>query len=68
MGFPCVVAQAVKNLPAMQETGAESLGGEDPLENGIPAIQCSCLQNFKDIGAWRVHSIALQFSFNNLKH
>ena len=25
----------VKNLPAMQETGVPSLGGEDPLEKGM---------------------------------
>ena len=25
----------VKNLPAMQETWVQSLGGEDPLEKGI---------------------------------
>ena len=28
------VAQAVKNLPAMQETRVQSLGREDPLEKG----------------------------------
>ena len=28
-----LVAQMVKNLPAMQETQARSLGQEDPLEN-----------------------------------
>ena len=27
-----LVAQMVKNLPAMQETRIQSLGGEDPLE------------------------------------
>ena len=27
-----LVAQMVKNLPAMQETRVQSLGGEDPLE------------------------------------
>ena len=30
-----LVAQSVKNLPAMQETHVESLGGENHLENGI---------------------------------
>ena len=30
-----LVAQAVKNLPAMWETGVRSLGWEDPLENGM---------------------------------
>ena len=29
-----LVAQLVKNLPAMQETWAQSPGWEDPLENG----------------------------------
>ena len=27
-----LVAQMVKNLPAMRETSVQSLGGEDPLE------------------------------------
>ena len=30
-----VVAQKVKNLPAMQETWVRSLGWEDPLEKGM---------------------------------
>ena len=30
-----LVAQTVKNLPAMQETLVQSLGCEDPLEKGI---------------------------------
>ena len=29
------VAQMVKNLPAMQETWVQSLGQEDPLEEGM---------------------------------
>ena len=29
-----LVAQLVKNPPAMQETGVQSLGWEDPLEKG----------------------------------
>ena len=29
------MAQAVKNLPAMQETWVQSLGQEDPLEKGM---------------------------------
>ena len=36
----------VKNLPAMQETWAQSLGQEDPLEKGM-AIHSSIL-------AWRI--------------
>ena len=30
-----LVAQTVKNPPEMQETQVRSLGGEDPLEEGI---------------------------------
>ena len=30
-----LVAQMVKNLPAMQETQVQSMGQEDPLENGM---------------------------------
>ena len=30
-----LMAQTVKNLPAMQETQVQSLGGEDPLEKGM---------------------------------
>ena len=29
------MAQLVKNLPAMQETQVQSLGGEDPLAEGM---------------------------------
>ena len=31
-----LVAQLVKNLPAVRETWVQSLGWEDPLEKGIP--------------------------------
>ena len=40
------MAQTVKNLPAMQETQVQSLGWEDPLENGM-ATHSSIL-------AWRI--------------
>ena len=40
------MAQMVKNPPAMQETQVLSLGGEDPLEEGM-AIYSSIL-------AWRL--------------
>jgi len=43
---PSLVAQLVKNLPAMQETWVRSLGWEDPLEKG-KAIHSSSL-------AWRI--------------
>ena len=32
ISWASVVAQMVNNLPGMQETGVQSLGGEDPLE------------------------------------
>ena len=41
-----LVAQMVKNLPAMQETQVQSLGSEDPLEKGM-ATHFSIL-------AWRI--------------
>ena len=41
-----LVAQMVKNLPAMQETWVRSLGWEDPLEKGM-ATHSSLL-------AWRI--------------
>ena len=40
------MAQAVKNMPAMRETQIQSLGQEDPLENGM-ATHSSIL-------AWRI--------------
>ena len=57
--FP--IAQTGKNLPAMQETQVRSLGQEDALEkvNGNP-LQCSCLENPIDRGAWQAadHGVA----------
>ena len=41
-----IVAQLVKNPPAMQETQVQSLGWEDPLEKGM-AIHSNIL-------AWRI--------------
>ena len=35
-----LVAQMVKNLPAMQETWVQSLDREDPLENGMATHSC----------------------------
>ena len=42
-----LVAQTVKNLPAMQETWVQSLDWEDPLEKGMVT--------HSSIPAWRVH-------------
>ena len=41
-----LVAQMVKNLPAVQETWVRSLGGEEPREKGIT--------NHSSILAWRI--------------
>ena len=41
-----LVAQAVKNLPTIQETWAQSLGREDPLEKGRAT--------HSSIPAWRI--------------
>ena len=35
MSWASLVAQMVKNPPAMQETWVQSLGREDPLEKGM---------------------------------
>jgi len=39
-----LVAQLVKNLPVVQETGVQSLGQKDPLEKEV-ANQSSWLEN-----------------------
>ena len=44
-----LVAQTVKNPPAMQETRVRSLGEEEPLEKGI---QYSYLENPMNRGTW----------------
>ena len=41
-----LIAQSVKNLPAMQKTWVRSLGGEDPLEKEMAAHSC--------ILAWKI--------------
>ena len=48
-----LVAQMVKNLPAMQETPVRSLGGF-PGEGESCPIQHSRLENSMDRGAWWV--------------
>ena len=41
-----MLAQLVKNLPAMQETPVLSLGQEDVLDKGMAThSSCSCLEN-----------------------
>ena len=48
------IAQMVKNLPAMQETWVRSLVGKMPLTRECYPLQYSCLENFRDRGAWQV--------------
>ena len=56
-----MLAQMVKNLPAMQETWVRSLGWEDPLEEGM-ATHFSILARRipMDRGGWQtiVHGVA----------
>ena len=56
-----LIAQLVKNPPAMRETCVQSLGWEGPLEKGMAAhLEYSCLENSMDRGAWQatVHGVA----------
>ena len=63
-----LAAQTVKGLPAMQETQVQSLGWEDPLEEGM-ATHSSILawKNPMDGGAWQaIQSMGLQRVKHNL--
>ena len=56
-----MVAQLVKNLPAMQETPVRSLGWEDPLKKEMANLSSILAwKNPMDRGAWQatVHGIA----------
>ena len=49
MNWASLVAQTVKNPPAMQETWVRSLDWEDPLEKGkATQLQYSCPENSMD--------------------
>ena len=55
-----LLAQLVKNLPATQETWVQSLGWEDPLEEGMATHSSILVWRIRmDIEAWRatVHSV-----------
>ena len=45
MIWASLVAQLLKNPPAIQETWVQSLGWKDPLEEGKAILQYSCLEN-----------------------
>ena len=51
-----LVAEIVKNPPAMWETWVQSLSEGDPLEKAVEGsgtpLQYSCLENLMDGGAW----------------
>ena len=54
------MAQTVKNPPAMQENWVQSLGWEDPLEEGMAThFSILDLRTHLDRGAWRatVHEV-----------
>ena len=56
-----LVAQSVKNPPAMWETWVQSVGWEDPLEEGMAAHTSILAWRIPmDKGAWRatVHGVA----------
>ena len=56
-----LVAQMVKNLPAMLETWVRSLGWKDsPRERNGNPLQCSCVENPMDREAWwaTVHGVS----------
>ena len=55
-----LVAQSVKNLPAVRHTQVGSLGqGRSPGEGNGNPLQYPCLENPKDRGAWwaAVHGV-----------
>ena len=56
-----LVAQMVKNLPAILETWVQSLGWEEPLEDGMATHSSFLAWNIPmDRGAWpaAVHGVA----------
>ena len=58
---PPLVTQTVKNLPAMQETGVQSLCPENPLEEGMATHSSILAWSIPmNRGAWRatVHGVA----------
>ena len=54
------MAQKVNNMPVMQESGVQSLGGEDPLEKGIAIHSSILVWRSPWRGAWwaTVHGVA----------
>ena len=64
------MAQTVKNPPAMWETWVQSLGWEDPLEEGLATLSSILAWRVPtDIGAWlaRVHGVTKSWTQLNDK-
>ena len=61
-GQASLVAQLIKNPPAMWKIWVRSLGWEDSLEECMATLQYSCLENPLDRGAWRaaVHGVTAE--------
>ena len=62
-----LVAQMVKNLPAMQETRVQSLGREDPLEKGVATRSSILQENPMDRGAWQATVLGVAKSQTRLR-
>ena len=63
--WPFLVAQMVKNLPAMQETQVQSLGQEDPLEKGIATTQVFLPGKSQNYRPWGCKELDLTEQLNN---
>ena len=60
-----LVAQMVKNLPAMQETQLQSLGQEDSLEKGIATTQVFLPGKSQSYRPWGYEGSDLTEQLNN---
>ena len=58
----CLLAQMVKNLPAMHQTWVQSLSWEDPLEESVATHSSTLAWTIPmDRGAWKaIQSMGLQ--------
>jgi len=72
IGFPfqyswaSLVAETVKNPPAVRETWVQSLGWKDPLEEGMATHSSILVWRIpKDIGAWQatIHGVAKSWTW-----
>ena len=70
MHWASLVAQTVKNPPAILETRVQSWGREIPWRRAWQPTQYSCLENPIDRGDWRaiVHGVAESDTTEQLTH